>query len=364
MWPYWMLFAVFALAAMRQLQPASPSRPLAISSLAWLLVLRTWGPAFLLMALMIGLRHEVGGDWISYQGHLDTVPDSLADALLESDPAYSLLNWIAAELDLGVYFVNGVCAALFAWGLVAFCRRQPLPWLAMVVAVPYLVTVVAMGYTRQGVAIGLAMLGLAALDQRRVAGFMLWIAFAATFHKSALILMPLAVLVGARRRLWVLPLAGLVTLLLFILLLQESVEGLRVNYLEAAYESAGAAIRVAMNVVPAVLFLLLRKRFHLPPAQRTFWTWIALGAVAFVGLLYVSPSSTAVDRLALYFIPLQLFILSRLPTAMGRADQANPAVIHAVVAYSALVLLVWLVFAETAFAWLPYQFYPWVLWQQ
>lgn len=360
MWPYWMLFAVFALAAVRQLRPVLPAQPLATRSLAWLLVLRTWGPAFVLMALMIGLRHEVGGDWSSYLEHLHTVPDSLADALAEPDPAYGLLNWIAAELDLGVYFVNGVCAMLFAWGLVAFCRRQPLPWLAMVVAVPYLITVVAMGYTRQGVAIGLAMLGLAALDQGRVLRFVLWLAFAATFHKSAVVLLPLAVLIGAQRRLWVLLLVGSASFLLFVLLLQESVEGLRVNYLEAAYESSGAAIRVAMNAVPAVLFVLLRKRFHLLPAQRTFWTWIALGGIAFVGLLYVSPSSTAVDRLALYWIPLQLFILSRLPTAMDRADQANPLVIYAVVAYSALVLLVWLVFAEHSAWWLPYQFYPWV----
>ena len=75
-----------------------------------------------------------------------------------------MLNWLAARTELGPYFVNTVCAALFAWGLVVFCRAQPRPWLALVVAVPYLVTVVAMGYTRQGTAIGLAMLALPAGD--------------------------------------------------------------------------------------------------------------------------------------------------------------------------------------------------------
>lgn len=366
MWPYIGLFLLIASIALtvNQITPVLQSSQPALPLLQRLRVLRIWGPMWVLLTLMVGLRHEVGGDWNVYQMHLDTAPNLLSAAMLENDPAYGLLNWIAAEFDLGVYFVNSVCAALFAWGLVAFCRRQPLPWLAMVVAVPYLIIVVAMGYTRQGVAIGLAMLGLVALDQRRVARFMVWIAFAAIFHKSAVILMPLALLVSAQRRLWVLLLAGLATFLLFILLLEQSVETLRVNYLEDAYESSGTTIRVAMNVVPAVLFLLLRKRFHLLPAQRALWTWIAFGAIAVVGLLYVSPSSTAVDRVALYFIPLQLFIMSRLPAAMGLADQANPSVIHAVVAYSVLVLLVWLFFAEHAFAWLPYQFYPWVLWQQ
>jgi hypothetical protein len=35
--------------------------------------------------------------------------------------------------------------------------------------------------------------------------------------------------------------------------------------------------------------------------------------------------------------------------------------VYVVVAYSATVHFVWLFFADTAFAWVPYQFYPWVL---
>jgi hypothetical protein len=75
----------------------------------------------------------------------------------------------------------------------------------------------------------------------------------------------------------------------------------------------------------------------------------------------VSPSSTAVDRVALYWIPLQLFVLSRLPDAMSQRPGLNSIWVQLVVAYSAAVLFVWLFFASHAFAWLPYQFYPWVL---
>ena len=119
-----------------------------------------------------------------------------------------------------------------------------------------------------------------------------------------------------------------------------------------------------MNALPAALFLLLRKRFALTPAQRTFWTWMAWGALAFVVLLYVSPSSTAVDRVALYWIPLQLFVWARVPDALGRPGGANAFWVYAVVAYSAAVHFVWLFFATHAVYWLPYQFYPWVwLWR-
>ncbi len=355
MWPYWMLFLLLAAGVLSESQQRGPIAQGAPLRGPWL-------AAFVLTTLMVGLRHEVGGDWFTYLEKLDLVAyDSLMETLTQSDPAYGLLNWVAAEAGLGVYFVNSVCAALFTWGLLVFCRAQPNPWLALVVAVPYLITVVAMGYTRQGVAIGLVMLGLVALDQGRVLRFLFWVSFAATFHKSAVILLPLAALVGTRNRFFLLLLVGIVTGLLFTYLLQDSVEDLRTNYIEAAYQSSGAAIRVAMNAVPAVLFLMLRKRFQLRPEQRIFWTWMALGGIGFVVLLQVSPSSTAVDRVALYWIPLQLFVLSRLPNALGRPDKASPGWVYGVVGYSAAVLFVWLFYAQTAFAWLPYQFYPWVL---
>ena len=83
------------------------------------------------------------------------------------------------------------------------------------------------------------------------------------------------------------------------------------------------------------------------------WRNFSLAAWLFLLLLMVIPSSTAVDRLALYIIPLQLAVLSRLPRAFD-----SGLLRYAVMAYSALVLFVWLTFAKHADYWLPYQFYP------
>ena len=157
---------------------------------------------------------------------------------------------------------------------------------------------------------------------------------------------------------------GLTAVLLFNILLEEYVDILLKNYIDAEYESSGAAIRIYMNALPAILFLMLLKRFKLSSTQRSFWTWMSWGALAFIALLYLSPSSTAVDRVALYWIPLQLFVWSRLPDALGHNSGASAGWVYAVVGYSAAVHFTWLFFAQTAFAWLPYQFYPWVwLWR-
>jgi hypothetical protein len=91
---------------------------------------------------------------------------------------------------------------------------------------------------------------------------------------------------------------------------------------------------------------------------------MALGALAFVLLLKISPSSTAVDRVALYWIPLQLFVWSRIPDALASSNAGKLFWTTSVVFYSTAVLFVWLIFGDHAVYWLPYQFYPWVwFWQ-
>ena len=346
---YWLMFALPALAAV-----AAPTRPKPAGhrlELSWLMV-------GLLLVLLIGLRHQVGGDWFNYEGHYRNMMGApLQEALEKNDPGYYLLVWLVGKVNGGVYLVNLVSAGLFSLGLVVFCRQQPRPWLALAVAVPYMVIVLGMGYTRQGVALGLAMLGMVGLARQSNLQFVLCLALAATFHKSAVLLVPLAMLATPRNRLWTALWVGISGVLLYWVLLADSVDALFTNYVEAQYQSEGAAVRIAMNAVPAALLLVLRKRLAGTQAERNLWTMMALAALATVGVLLVSPSSTAVDRVALYLLPLQLYVFSRLPDLLGQGSKRRNWVL-AVVAYYAVVLFVWLNFATHSQYWLPYQFYP------
>ena len=355
--PYWLLLLVPWLAAIGGERVGGAAK----AEGSWGLSFQLY---FVLVLLLVGWRHEVGGDWINY---LPMIEESLQLGLLDAwaqkgDTAYILLTWLSAFSGADIYGVNLVCALVFAFGLMVFCKTSPRPWLSLAVAVPYLVIVVAMGYTRQGVAIGLVMLGLVALDKGSVARFVCWMAVAALFHKTALILIPMAIFAG--RKTWV-ALAGvlLTAVLMFFLLLAEYVDHLVAGYITDQMASSGAAIRIAMNAVPAAVFLVFRQRFDLTDAQKIFWTWMSLGGLAFIGLLAVSPSSTAVDRVALYWIPLQLFVWSRWPAAMARTHNAQLPWVAGVLLYSLAVQFVWLFYADNSWAWVPYQFYPWVwLW--
>ncbi|SFU32259.1 EpsG family protein [Halomonas korlensis] len=341
MLPYWILFLIPAVGVLAPYRLTPASRP----AIWWLV-----GSLF---ALAIGLRFQVGGDWGSYLGYLDHASTmTLLEALSREDPGYYLLNWLAANLGGNIYWVNLVCGVIVMTGIVAFARNQPLPWLALMVAVPYLIIVVAMGYTRQAVALGFILLGLVALGDGRVRIFVVWVLIGAAFHKSAVLMLPMAGLAASQSRFTSIAWAGVATLIGGYLFLLDSADQLWANYVEADYQSEGGLIRVLMNAVPAGLYLVLHRYLQLNEDERCLWWWLSLLAIACIPLVVMS--STATDRVALYLIPLQVFVFSRLPLISTDARWST-LIVLSVVAYYAAVLLVWLVFAAHSHAWLPYQ---------
>lgn len=351
MWPYWLMFLLPSFLAINQGTVRLPMPK------KWPFI---WLAVFFILVLMIGLRNEVGGDWGSYRSMLERVLYTpWHQQVLQSEPAYLSVTWVAAHFSGGIYIVNTIGALIFSWGLVEFCRSQPRPWLALSVAIPYLVVVVAMGYTRQAIAIGLVMLAFIALFEKRMLHYFVFMAIAVTFHKSAIIMLPLVALLSAKNRWFKIILVLFTGVVLYYLLIRGGTDRYMEHYVGAGYSSAGAAIRIAMNALPAGLFLLFRKRFRLPKDQNSFWTMMSLLAFGFVAFLMISPSSTVVDRLALYWIPLQMFVFSRLPDVFGRPGGANSAWVFLVLFYYATVMAMWLLFAVHAEFWLPYLFFPW-----
>ena len=317
-----------------------------------------WLLATSVFCILIGLRYEVGGDWKNYLVNLKPVSRlDFGQILSLDDPGYHLLEWLSLKAGWGIYGVNLAGAAIFSGGLFRFCKFLPRPWLALVAAVPYLIIVLGMGYTRQGIALGCAMVGLVAFAEGRVLRFVIWIVLGATFHKTAVLLLPFAALASSQRRiitaLWV----AAVTLTAYVLLLADSVDVLKRGYLEAKYESQGAFVRLLMNAVPAVLYLSRQRDFQRILPGTRMWFWFSIASLILLAILFISPSSTAVDRIALYMLPLQLVVFSSLPECRGPRS-TNQALVVVIVLYYAAVLFTWLNYAATSYTWIPYRFYP------
>ncbi|HEX5259378.1 MAG TPA: EpsG family protein [Sphingomicrobium sp.] len=347
MFPYLILFGFFGAGAI-----AAGTRPHGFYRRAFVI-------AWLVLVVTIGLRYRVGCDWPAYEFLLTQATASVGSAVRITDPAYGLINWVAGSLGFGLWAVDIACAAIFTSGLVIFARAQPNPPLAMLVAVPYLIIVVAMGYTRQSAALGLIMSAIPRYERGEMAGVLVRLVAASAFHLTAVVVVPFFAIGIARDRILTFVLIAVSAVAAYFAFVEPSLGRLVTNYVDYRYSSAGALFRVLMNVIPGLIFIGFRKRFTTSKRERSFWVSISAASLLALLLLYLGIPSTVIDRLALYAIPLQVFVWSRLPTIFGSATGQSMPLIVAVMLYSLTVEAVWLTQGHFSECWVPYRSYLW-----
>ena len=93
--------------------------------------------------------------------------------------------------------------------------------------------------------------------------------------------------------------------------LASLVSGYQSDYSD--YSPQGAILRIGVTTVFSVIFLLHKKAFMLSDQEDKVWTGINMFALLSVVALILGILPTLVDRLALYLLPIQLFVGSRLP---------------------------------------------------
>ena len=322
-----------------------------------------WLVATLVVTLVIGTRYEVGGDW---QGLLELstyyIGKGIHVAMDYESPSYGFLNWLSEKLGLGIYGVNTACGALFVTGLAVFCRRQPIPWLAWLIATPYLLVVVSMGYTRQSAALGFLLLGLVCLEDKRIWRYFLLLAMGAAFHKTVLLMAPLGILVW-RQNVWFKMAMSAVFVLTLLVWFQLSdyAGALWENYIWryresgfdlAIYQSIGASYRVWMNVIPALLFFLLLKKWKQYFDNSILWGAIAIASIASV--FFVGYFSTPIDRINIYLAPIQLYFWSRVPLVISNRMTRTLVIVVTIITYG-FALLFWLQLGKNSGNWIPYR---------
>ena len=135
----------------------------------------------------------------------------------------------------------------------------------------------------------------------------------------------------------------------------DAYSGLVKYYVIQEYRSEGAFIRIAMLAIPSILLLIWPNRFKMHSLEKSFWKWIALSSLMFLILLLLTDLSTALDRMALYFLPIQLVVFSYLPEIFRTHSSINQILVLSSTIYFLLIQFVWLFFASFSKFWLPYQ---------
>jgi len=337
---YWFMYFLAVIGAL-----TAKTNQIRSNQTAWIYV----GVAYI---LVIGLRMS-GGDWPNYLRRFnDMAYLTLSDALQVKDVGYQFISYHMFDWGWGFFALTMICAIISMTGLIIFLRSQINPWLGLAVSVPYLIIVVYMGYMRQGVALGLIMWGIAALQRGKFMHFVTLVILAATFHKSAIMMIAFGVFSGHKGKF--LKIIGVAAAMagVWSAFASSGADKLWTNYVDAQMQSQGAMIRVLLNSIPALLLIYFRKEWKLYFNDYKFWLMVSLASLASIGL--VSFASTAVDRMALYFIPLQIVVFARLPF-LARREVSPRVTINLILLFYFAILFVWLNFAANVRFWLPYR---------
>ncbi len=174
-----------------------------------------------------------------------------------------------------------------------------------------------------------------------------------------LVLIALPLFLKNRNRLFTILSVLVVATLGFFAIWAESYDALFNQYIVEEMSSSGANIRVMLCAIPAIIFIIMRNKLEILDIRKKIIFIFSLVSLCFLTLVLFTPYSTAIDRLALYLIPIQLYVYSYIPKLFfSPAGKYISLIIISVVYFSLLV--VWLLNSEYAEYWIPYQFYPFV----
>lgn len=314
--------------------------------------------AICLLIFFLGFRDGVGGDWGNYLGiFYKTEEADLLDLLFKPDSGFLVINKLLSLTGGSVHAVNFVCASVAMICLHKFlAKTETSYWVVLCYALSYLVFVVFIGYTRQACAIAICMYGLVVLLERKVITFLVVVTIAATFHRSAVIFYPLCLIVTNNilsKKIFLLFLAFLAVSTFFIYPYRDLwIQG----YLKSSYASAGALYRLLLNALFGFIYLfLLAGKGVFGFYEHRLCKILSVASIILLIIYPLFPSSTALDRIGLYLIPLHLMVVVGCDAVFRSVSRVGElAFRESVRFFGFFYLYIWLTYAPNAASWIPY----------
>ncbi len=312
------------------------------------------------IVLIIGLRYEIGGDWNAYLAYYEYYSSlNFSEFLVELifyDPFYVFLNYISGKINGGIYFVNTIAGLIFMYGYTKFSLKQNMYSLAYLIGIPYLVIVVSMGYTRQSIAIGFVFLAYIALIENKLYKALLFGLLATLSHKTAIIFFLIIALyylslknVSFKK---LLPLVA-ISFIAFYMFYYPFHEYFLMAYIEDKMHSEGGFIRILMNLIPALIYLVFAKKFKTTLYEKKLWIIISLLSILALPMIILGYTTVA-DRLSLYFSPIQMVSYGKFIEVVKDKEIKYIFLVMLVTTYF-LVLYIWLNYAVHKDYWVPYK---------
>lgn len=309
---------------------------------------------FFILLVFIGLRDEVGGDWVSYQKAFDSGPFVSMGILY-----YGAFTWIAKILDVGVIGLNFLVALVFCAGFLLIASELKNPSYFIVSVYFLFIVISGLGFTRQTLSIGFLLLAFFLARKEYVIWAAICFVLAVSAHEGAMVSFPL--ILGFNRKSYkhfkwtMLIVASGIALGSFIVVLSWEWIGFifidHYGYMPYTF-MGGPTIRAL--IYGSLLILLLHQFFvdsGVGVSNKGFNERLILCTLIALIIPIGFVSSVISDRLLLFFGPfLILFVLER-PLKIACSHLVGMCVTLICLVY----FWVWSFLSPYAHFWLPYK---------
>ncbi|MDC2978926.1 EpsG family protein [Pelagibacteraceae bacterium] len=311
--------------------------------------------------IIIGLRHEIGGDWNNY---LETFNKIKFNYILyynfRGDVGYNIIELISNKLNLGIYGVNIICALIVLFSINLICTITREYWFNFIFFIPYFLFIVSMGYTRQSVAIAFSIIGLYYLlngnnkyfQNYLYYGFYIFLAL--LFHKSSIIML-----------LFIIPFINVYFIFLGIIILiltfniltgffSSEISRVIEQYININYTSNGIILRNVLLMPSIIIYFLSLIYVNYTKNENKIFSIYAVLVLLFILISLYSPLAI-IDRFALYFTPITSLIYVRFLKVFN--DNYLEKLIYKIffVIFLMLQLFIWLNYSVHKSYWVPYK---------
>ena len=316
-----------------------------------------WIFSIFFLSIFIGLRFEIGGDWVIYKNFFNHLNDKNINLnfkeFLDYGMLYVAINKIAYYLGIQFIGVNFIFALIFMHSLSNFIKDSDNRWLALAITFPIIIIILGMGYTRQGLAFAFSLYLIRSLENKKILLSYLYLIFAILSHISAITLSIFIIFYIIYYKKYF----QLVTLILiptfFLFLFFDKFYHLLYFYVGSGQHmiALGSIPRSLMLVIVAALFLVLKNKYlNMTNYQIFFYKWISYLIMIIFPFSLVS--SITSDRLLLYLYSLKLALIS---FAKLKDTKIN-IIIFILVSIYFFYLVVWFYFGVNSLSWVPYNF--------
>lgn len=310
-----------------------------------------------IILLMNGLRHEIGVDWRLYLLRLnETRGESFQSIVrLNKDLFYYFLNWLGSNFFGGIYLVNFICSII-----IIFCVRKYLysikyKWLGLLVLYPYYLVIVSNNYTRQAVSIAIFMFGISLLKKSMFIRFSAFNLLSTSFHFSSVINFIYPTIISLKRNKGIFIITVIFASLFGFYFYQTRLSSLVEMYLlETIFESKGTLFRLIFLLIPSGIFLFHSKAFS-ESTEKKVYQLISVGVIFLLIGYFTGVPTTFLDRIALYFIPINVLVFSNISVVMSRIKQKYFVACLLNISLAFIYLSGWLIFSKYNSSFVPYK---------